>query len=152
MRPLFAMAGLAEAGEAAALMISCGGLLVLILAAAIGFFARSRFATAAAVLWAFASTCLCVPWSALAPYQSDDPDVRYWIGQWRIIAAFWGLAAAATLAAWVRVFVLSTEAGHSDAPEPPPVETAAEPNPLVSQLVWLLALCFALLCLATFAR
>jgi hypothetical protein len=90
MGPLFGMAALAEAGEAFALMICYGGLLLVGLAAGIGLFARSRIASGVALVLAFGITLLFVPWEAFRPCQSDDPDVRHWVAAWRQFGWLWG--------------------------------------------------------------
>jgi hypothetical protein len=104
MGPLFGMAGLAEAGEAFALMTAYGGLLPVGLAAAIGLFARSRTASGIALVLAFGITLLFMPWEAFRPYQSDDPDVHHWVAAWRQFGWVWGVTVLAAVAAAVRAF------------------------------------------------
>jgi hypothetical protein len=114
MVPLFGMAGLAEAGEALALAIGFGGLLLVGLLTAIGWSLRSRVASGIALALAFVVTLLSTPWEAFVPFQSDDPDVQHWMHAWRVFGCWWVLVMVATLAAWVRAFYFR---GKADVPE-----------------------------------
>src|SRR5262245_1091481 len=108
MGPLFAMAGLAEAGEAFAMMIGYGGILLVGFAAAIGLLAGSRISAGVALVLAFAVTLLFLPWEAFRSYQSDDPDVHHWVEAWRQFGWAWGVAVLAVVLAAVRAFGFPT--------------------------------------------
>jgi len=112
------MAGLAEAGEAFALMIGYGGLLLLVLTAALGFFVRSRVAAGTALTVGLVLTLIFVPWEAFRPFESDDPDVHHWVAAWRGFARCWGIAAAASIAATIRAFCFPGEESRSKGEQP----------------------------------
>jgi hypothetical protein len=117
---LFGMAGLAEAGEAFALMVGYGGLLLVGLAAAIGLFARSRIAAGVALTVVLVVTLLYMPWEAFRPYQSDDPDVHHWVAEWRGFGRCWSVAVAAAVLAAVRAFGFPAKSAAPDGPQGTP--------------------------------
>ncbi len=80
MNPLF---GMTEAAEAAALVVGCGGPLPLYLGVAHGFFARSRVAAGATLLWALVLMWVLTPWTAFRSF------VHHWICEWQDFAAWW---------------------------------------------------------------
>jgi hypothetical protein len=118
MATLFGMAGLAEAGEAFALMIGHAALVLLGLVAAVGLFARSRVVSGIALALAFFLTFLFMPWEAFRPIKSSDPDVHHWIAVWRDFAWWWGFTVAASVLACVPAFCLPRKAAMQQSEQP----------------------------------
>jgi hypothetical protein len=112
MIPLFGLAGPAEAVEGLALTSGYGGLLLLGILAAVGFFGRFRVAATLAVLSALLLTLVFTPWEAFRSFESDDPDVHHWVAAWRGFALWWIAGMGATMAAAFRAF-LSGKSGSS---------------------------------------
>ena len=104
MSTLFGMAGLAEAGEAYALTVCWGGLLLVAVFAAPSFILRSPTAAAFAIILVLVLGMLSAPWSAFLPVTSDDPDVRHWASAWRVFNGAWALGVVAVIAAAFRAY------------------------------------------------
>jgi hypothetical protein len=109
MGPLFGMAGIAEAALAMIMMLGYGGLLLIGLAAAIGWLNRSRVAAAIALALAGLETFLFMPWEAFRSVSSDDTDVHHWVSEGRWFAFWWGLAVVAAVAAGIRAFAFPVQ-------------------------------------------
>lgn len=130
MVTLLGMAGLAEAGEAYALMIGCAGLVLLGVVSAIGLFARSRVASGIALSLAFVLTLMFTPWEAFKSFESSDPDVHHWVAAWRGFAWWWGVATVATIPASLPAFSFSRKAAIKQQSEQPDVQGASGYQPL----------------------
>jgi hypothetical protein len=102
-----AMAGLAEAAEQMALMLAWGGLILAALSAVAAFSSRSKVAAGISIALTAGVTVLFMPWSAfipLSPKELEDPDARYWVGAWRVLACGWVAVVLVVLTAGVVVY------------------------------------------------
>jgi hypothetical protein len=99
---LFGMAGLAEAALFLALLIGLGGLLLLAVAALVGWCWRSPVAAMIAIFLALVLGLLLRPWEAFRSIESDDADVHDWVSTHRVVAVLWTLGFAGAIASAIR--------------------------------------------------
>jgi hypothetical protein len=101
---LLALAGLAEAGLAAA-----GGLMILgigltVLASFLGTLFRSRrMSIASLVVWGL-FTLWWQPWHDLSPTASDDPDMQFFQSSFRMLAWWWVVSSLGVFVAMCHAF------------------------------------------------
>lgn len=84
MNPVFALAGLAEAGEFLSIMLWRVFMIVALLLAIWGFVRRSKKKAWIAFGIGVASVAIVQPWWDFVGYPpSPDPDVDYWMSRWK---------------------------------------------------------------------
>ena len=109
MRPVFGMAGLAEAAWIQALGLLCFGLLFVTVVTLFALARRSRIASALAFVVALLLTVLFLPWQAFRPVEGDDPDLHSLMGTFRSLAVWWIAVIAGTITSLLWTFCCRPE-------------------------------------------
>lgn len=123
MRPLYGMAGLAEAGAASALVtVYCW----LILVGSVALFAawfRSRIAAKFAFVLLTLLTLMTMPWTVFQTVESDDPDVHSWASAEWTFGVCWMIVTVGVIAVTVWTFAFCRKQKAGDQPPVPPRRT-----------------------------
>jgi hypothetical protein len=118
MHSVFAMAGPAEAALTQAGAIIFMIVLLTLLAAAFGLFARSRVAALLALALALSILALFSPWEVFRPVESEDPDVQGWVAIFQRLAIWWAVSVVGAVASVCRAFLGRTPSpaavGHNE--------------------------------------
>ena len=87
MHALLAMAGIAEAGEYYAILIFRGVIALAIALSLWGLFRRSRIIAWIGLAVIAVALAAEQPWRVFMLHpSSDDPDVFFWLKQWRLLS------------------------------------------------------------------
>lgn len=104
MTPLLGMAGLAEAGMAADLMLSYCVLLLILVTTILSLIFRSWWASLTSITLAALMGMMCLPWDWLNPVETNDPDFQGFLASYRSLIWYWVATAIFALLSFVLVF------------------------------------------------
>lgn len=104
MNAIFAMAGLGEAYWQSGLQRVKCELVVIGVLALLCCWRRWRMFSVIVSGSALVVGILLSPWRAFAPLISEDPDLYYWVGHWRIACWLWTAVFVFSLASTIWIF------------------------------------------------